>query len=265
MRFDRSNAAIPKNILFNSTTIYSHPKRLCKIHFKIIKRIIEYIKLSDENDNDDDKNERRRLFKRIQKQNSAYSRCQLPLIYPLRHRRCREKCAELKLASKRNKSWHFILRCITDTSCKGTLYICMAFFLQLPLPLSHSTSTCFASFCTFKTHNPIASTFDATEWGKRLLFHHSIHFKRCTNTLTMAKYNTRIRQQTAKTIGQHVKIEDSVHGTMIQQQQQYTHTHTPEWRRIDKKKNGKWSIKCVYYCRLAISFRCSALHVRSVI
>lgn len=46
----RSNA---KECIVNSTTIYSHLERLCKMHFKIIKGIIEYIKLNDD-DNDDD-------------------------------------------------------------------------------------------------------------------------------------------------------------------------------------------------------------------
>lgn len=37
-----------KECIVNSTTIYSHLERLCKMHFKIIKGIIEYIKLSED-------------------------------------------------------------------------------------------------------------------------------------------------------------------------------------------------------------------------
>lgn len=49
-----------KEYIVDSTTIYSHPERLCKMHFKIIKGFIEHIKL---NDNDDDNNNSgRRIF-----------------------------------------------------------------------------------------------------------------------------------------------------------------------------------------------------------
>ena len=40
--------AIPKDCIVNSTTIYSHLERLCKMHFKIIKGIIECINLNDD-------------------------------------------------------------------------------------------------------------------------------------------------------------------------------------------------------------------------
>lgn len=103
-----NKTAIPMECIVNSTTIYSHLERLCKMHFKIIKGIIEYIKLSD-----DDNNGRRQHFSNEPNKNSlALS----PLCFKnVEHIASWQKNARVLIEGRNKSEWHFMLLyfCIT--------------------------------------------------------------------------------------------------------------------------------------------------------
>lgn len=147
-----NKTAIPMECIVNSTTIYSHLERLCKMHFKIIKGIIEYIKLSD-----DDNNGRRQHFSNEPNKNSlALS----PLCFKnVEHIASWQKNARVLIEGRNKSEWHFMLLYFCITSARRVKELAWYFFPRRSLFFGCCCCFCSVSLLLVqqhKTYNPIA-------------------------------------------------------------------------------------------------------------
>lgn len=238
-----------KECIVNSTTIYSHLERLCKMHFKIIKGIIEYIKLSEDRTittgaavlQTNLQSQRWRKKKKYEQQQynnnmiNSLSQCHRTLT----SMECSAKNAVFGIKQNEKQKLAFYLALLIHHVKELNMYawhfMWIGFFVPsfslIAVRIAHSKHI-------IQLHRESYIAFDApfvfpqfTPFQLHHWWWQKVHKNKTTNgTETMPRSNRGEKRHSA-------------HGTKL------------------TKKNGKWSIKCVYYCRLAISFRnLSPLH-----